>query len=116
MTDIYDNDKIQRIIKAYQKQRDRDKLKYQNKKDDPDFIKQNRDRAKAHYQANKQIKADNYKNNKDFLRCRSLHNYYKLNNRVDEFIDKYPDKVTLLKDHGFTCASSSSGGTMGSSS
>ena len=100
--DIYDNDKIKQIIKVYQRQRDRDKAKYQMRKESPEFVKQNRDRAKAHYTANKEARASKYQDNKDFMRCRSLHNYYKLNNRLDEFIDKYPDKCALLKDHGFT--------------
>jgi len=106
--DIYDDNKIKQIIKVYQKQRDRDKIKYQKKKDDPEFIKQNRERAKAHYLANKEARANKYQDNKEFIRCRSLHNYYKLNNRLEEFIDKYPDKCDILKDHGFTPGLSSS--------
>ena len=103
MTDIYDDAKIQKIITLYKKQRERDHIKYMNKKDDEVFIKQNNARAKAHYQANKETKATKYQDNKDFLKCRSLFNYYRLNDRIDEFVSKYPNKVSLLHDHGLDC-------------
>ena len=104
-TDIYNNDKIIKIIDMYKKSRERDKKKYEKKKDDPIFKQENRNRAKAHYDSYyKNVKKCSYDNNKDFLKNRSLLNYYKANNRVNEFITKYPDKVKCLEDYGLSVA------------
>tara|TARA_R110000824_G_scaffold393817_1_gene593204 strand:+ start:56 stop:370 length:315 start_codon:yes stop_codon:yes gene_type:complete len=103
MTDIYDDVKIQKIISSYKKQRERDRIKYINRKDNDVFIEQNKARSKAHYEANKPTKSKLYQDNKEFLKCRSLFNYYRFNNRIDEFRSKYPTKVSLLHDHGLDC-------------
>ena len=39
-TEIFDNDKITKIIEAYKKRQDRDRAKYERKKNDPNFIQQ----------------------------------------------------------------------------
>ncbi len=111
-TEIYDNEKIQKIITLYKKNRARDKAKYDRKKDDPDFMSRNRARAKAHYDANKEIKATKYENNKEYLKNKSLYNYYKSNGRIKEFQEKYPEKCECLSNHGFSV---SSGGAIPSS-
>ena len=107
-TEIFDNDKLTKIIEAYKKRRDRDKAKYERKKNDPNFVQQNRARAKAHYQAHyKDIKKSNYESNKELNQCKSLFYYYRKNNKVDEYIKKYPEKVEILTNHGFVVASGS---------
>tara|TARA_R110000803_G_C11909835_1_gene313105 strand:+ start:47 stop:385 length:339 start_codon:yes stop_codon:yes gene_type:complete len=111
MTENYDDEKIQKIITLYKKNRARDKVKYEKRREDPDFISSNRARAKAHYTANKDVKATKYENNKDYLKSKSLFNYYKSNERIPEFCEKYPGKVKCLGDHGFII---SSGGIIGS--
>ena len=107
-SEIFDNDKINKIIESYKKRRDRDKAKYLRKKNDPNFVQQNRARAKAHYEAHyKDIKKNNYESNKELNQCKSLFYYYRKNNKVDEYIKKYPEKVEILTNQGFVVASGS---------
>jgi len=110
MANIYDDDKINKIITLYKKRVERDRIKYEKKKNDPVFIEQNRSRAKAHYEAHyKEVKKQNYNKNKDVVKAKSLFYYYRRNDRVDEFISKYPDKVELMGNHGITVSGSGSG-------
>ncbi len=109
-TEIYDDAKINKIIELYKKNRYRDKIKYQKKKDDPEFIIQNRLRAKTHYEnVYKEKKKENYEKNKVLLQTKSLFRYYKKNDKVEGFKNKYPDKYQLLQDHGIDVSSSGSG-------
>ena len=113
MTEIYNDDKINKIIDLYKKNRERDKIKYQKKKDDPEFIKQNRLRAKTHYETvYKEKKKDNYEKNKVLLQTKPLFRYYKNNDKVEAFEKKYPDKYKLLQDHGINVSASGSGSTV----
>lgn len=108
MTDFYNEEKINKIIELYKKNRERDRKKYEKKKDDPAFIQQNRARAKAHYQAHyKDVKKDKYIKNQDFIKAKSLFYYYRRTNRIDEFKIKFPDKVQLMETHGFVIGSGS---------
>lgn len=105
----YSEDQINKMIISYKKRQARDKAKYDKNKDNEEFKAKNRARAKSHYQANKELKLKKYQDNKDLLKSRSLYNYYKYHNRINEFIDKYPDKVELMNNHGFTISNSGSG-------
>ncbi len=108
MTDIYNEEKINKIIEIYKKSRERDRKKYEKKKNDPAFIEQNRARAKAHYEAHyRDVKKDNYNKNKEFIKAKSLFYYYRKTNRIDEFKSKFPDKVELMETHGFVVGSGS---------
>ena len=110
MTEVYDDIKINKIIELYKKNRQRDKIKYLKKKDDPEFILQNRLRAKTHYETvYKEKKKDNYEKNKVLLQTKSLFRYYKKNDKVEGFKNKYPEKYQLLQDHGIIASVSDSG-------
>ncbi len=111
-TEIFDNDKITKIIDSYKKRRERDRAKYLRNKDDPNFVQQNRARAKAHYDAHyKETKKINYQNNKEFNQVKSLYYYYKRTNKIDQFMKKYPQKIEILTNHGFSIDSGSGSGS-----
>ena len=99
-TMVYDDEKIRKIVELYKKSRARDKVKYDKKKDDPNHKEENKLRCKAHYLKVKDAKKLEYANNREFRKHRSLFNYYRLNDRVEEFISKYPERVTFLDNHG----------------
>tara|TARA_R110002074_G_scaffold232311_1_gene403745 strand:+ start:386 stop:712 length:327 start_codon:yes stop_codon:yes gene_type:complete len=88
---------IKKIVLQYQRKRMKEKERYNEKKDNIDFINDNRLRAKNHYENNKDIKKEKYKNDKDFMNARSQYYYYRKINKIDFFKDKYPEKVELLK-------------------
>ena len=96
----YDDDRIKSIIASYKKKHDREKKNYQEYKDDEDFKMKNREKSKKHYADNKQLKKDKYQKNKEFLRARSLYNYYKYNEKLDVFKTKHTAKCELLANHG----------------
>tara|TARA_R110000765_G_scaffold426304_1_gene541503 strand:+ start:30 stop:371 length:342 start_codon:yes stop_codon:yes gene_type:complete len=96
----FNEDQIQKIITSYKKKADREKCNYLNYKDNEEFKIKNRAKAKAHYDSNKDVKKEKYQNNKDFLRARSLYNYYKYNNKIDIFKTKHTEKCDILKQHG----------------
>jgi len=102
MSDIYNEQKINHIIELYKKSRERDRKKYEKKKDKPEFKLENRMRAKAHYDAHyRDVKKNNYKNNQEFNKAKGLFYYYKRTDRLELFMKKYSDKVTILYEGGF---------------
>ena len=94
---ITDTERIERILKQYEKKRAKEKERYQLIKDTEDFKSKNRQRAKNHYEQNKDKKRDNYENNKDFLNARSQYYYYKKTDRLDIFKEKFPHKIEILQ-------------------
>ena len=98
--ELYTEEKINHILELYKRHRIRDKVKYQKKKQQEGFAEKNRARAKAHYEANKEIKLTKYKDNKEILNAKSLYNYYKKNDKIDIFKDKHQEKYELLNNYG----------------
>lgn len=95
LTDI----RIQSILKQYERKRKKEKERYQRIKDTEEFKNKNRERARNHYQQNKEIKKEKYDNNREFLNARSSFYYYRKIDKLDYFKEKYPDKVKLLNDN-----------------
>lgn len=92
------HEETQKILIAYKKKRTQEKARYDRLKDDPIFIEQNRARAKAYYLANKDKKSAVYKANKEIRSAKSLYNYYEIQGRAEEFIERYPEKYILIGD------------------
>ena len=94
---ITDTERIARILKQYEKKREKEKERYQLIKDTEDFKTKNRQRARDHYEKNKDKKREKYENNKEYLNARSQYYYYKKTDRLDIFKEKYPNKIELLQ-------------------
>ncbi len=95
------NSDITKIITQYKKKREREKKNYHERlKVDNEWCKRNQQRALDHYNKNKDKNKEKYKNDKDFVNSRSMFQYYKRNNRIMDFKDKYPEKYELLKSRG----------------
>lgn len=92
---------INKIIESYKKRREYEKGYYNSIKDTDDFKMKNRARAKAHYDKNKDIKLQKYKDNKDILNAKSTFNYYKKINKLEDFKEKKSEKYELLKSINF---------------
>ncbi len=67
-----------------EKKRDTYHIKYKN---NPDFIKKNRERARDHYHANREKQA-----------ALKLYRYYLKYKSLQEFIDFHPDKFVMISD------------------
>jgi len=92
------DERIKKIIEQYEKKRNREKERYQLIKDTEEFINQNRERARNHYQNNKDMKKEKYNNDKEFLNCKASFYYYRKINKLDLFKEKHPEKVKVLSD------------------
>lgn len=98
----FDDDQINKIINQYKKTRERERKYYHEvKKTNEDFVNKNRERARNHYETNKEKKKEDYKEKNDFYKCKSLYYYYKRNNKKDSFMEKFPDKVEILTNNNF---------------
>ena len=99
LTDNYDDEKVQHILKLYKQTREKQKEKYQLIKDTEEFKTQNRQRARNHYQVNKDKKKEKYDTNKEFMNARSSYYYYKKRDKLELFKEKYPNKVNILMEN-----------------
>ena len=98
-----DEKQIQNILTNYKNKRIRENKYYHEvSKHKEEFKIKNRQRAKLHYENGyKEKKKINYENNKEFLKNRSLYNYYKRNDKLEVFKEKHKDKYNMLVDKGF---------------
>ncbi len=94
------DERIKNIINQYERKRMKEKERYELIRDTDDFKNKNRERARIHYQVNKEKKKEKYDNNRDFMNSRSSYYYYKKRDKLDIFKEKYPNKVkTLLENN-----------------
>ena len=94
---------IAKILTDYKKKRERENKYYHEvKKHDEEFKAKNRERAKNHYHSKgKDMKSNQYQDNKEFVKARSLYNYYKKRDNLDTFKEKHDDKCKILIEKGF---------------
>jgi hypothetical protein len=101
MSQTLTTEQIEKILNTYKAKKEREHNYYHSvKKTDAEFVAQNRERARAHYNNNKDIKKIKYESDKEYLKCKSLHNYYKKRDLITKFEEKHPEKVHLLKTRG----------------
>ena len=98
MTDLTD-ERINKILLQYENKRQKERERYERIKDTEAFKVVNRNRARNHYNINKEVKKTKYNDNKELLTAKSSYNYYKKLDRVEDFKNKYPNKVKLLSDN-----------------
>lgn len=93
---------IARVLTNYKNKRIRENNYYHNvTKDKEEFKIKNRERAKAHYNNGyKDKKKENYANNRDLIKTKSLYNYYKKTDNIDKFKEKHQDKYDMLVEKG----------------
>ena len=96
-------EQIARVLTNYKNKRIRENKYYHEvTKNKEEFKIKNRERAKAHYQNGyKEKKKENYSNNKDILKTKSLYNYYKRKDKIEVFKEKHEEKYKMLVEKGF---------------
>jgi len=95
-------EQISKILENYKNKRIRENKYYHEvTKNNEDFIKKNRERAKNHYHNGyKEKKKNNYNDNKEIMKNKSLYNYYKRNDKIEIFKERHKDKYENLMDKG----------------
>ncbi len=98
-----DEKQIQNILTNYKNKRIRENKYYHEvSKHKEEFKIKNRQRAKLHYENGyKEKKKINYENDKEFLKNKSLYNYYKRNDKIEVFKEKHKDKYDMLVDKNY---------------
>jgi hypothetical protein len=95
------DEEIKQIIRRYERRITLEREKYQKKKDDPEFIKQNRERANQHYKLNREKKLQEYQDNKEVINAKNMLRYWKQHNKdLTEIEHKHPEKYKILKERG----------------
>lgn len=88
---------IQKILEAYKNKREREKERYEQLKDTEEFKNYNRNKAKLHYENNKDKYKEKYKNKKELMKARNSYYYYKKKDELHKFKEKYPERYELLE-------------------
>jgi hypothetical protein len=93
---------IAKVLIDYKKKRERENKYYHEvSKHDEEFKMKNRERAKNHYHSKgKEMKGNQYQDNKEFVKARSLYNYYKKKDNLDTFKEKHQEKCKILAERG----------------
>lgn len=92
---------INKILIQYKNKREREKERYDQKKDTEEFKNYNRNKAKLHYENNKDMYKVRYENKKELLKARNSYYYYKKIDKIEKFKEKYPERYELLENDGY---------------
>ena len=94
---------IEKVLADYKKKRERENKYYHEvSKHSEEFKLKNRERAKNHYhKKGKDMKKNQYQDNKEFVKARSLYTYYKKNNNLEKFKEKHESKCKILIEKGY---------------
>jgi len=101
MNSEFTESQINKILSDYKNRRIRDRMRYETIKDDTEFKIKNRQRAKLHYEQNKDKRKEKYIENNDLMKARNSYYYYKKKDKLDILQSKYPDRWQLLLDKGY---------------
>lgn len=92
---------VDKIIQNYLKKREYDNSRYHSKKNDPEYVKANRERASRWYADNREKKQQYYDNHKEIVKAKSQYKYWKDTKKdVEGFKEKYPERYFLLQNEG----------------
>tara|TARA_R110000772_G_scaffold163917_1_gene275358 strand:+ start:117 stop:455 length:339 start_codon:yes stop_codon:yes gene_type:complete len=97
----YTEKEITLILNDYQAKRSNEKMKYDLKKDTPEWKAYNQNKSRMWYANHKKERKEDYEEDKLFYTARTSYGYYKKQGRLDEFINRHPDKHKLLLDRHY---------------
>jgi len=92
----YSPEDLQKMIRAYEKKRQREKQHYEKVKHTEDFKMKNRQRAKNWYDKHQDIRKEYYENTKELTIAKNSYKYYKKLDRVNDFKSRHPLRYKLL--------------------
>ena len=97
----FSEEEIEKILTQYKNKREKEKERYDKIKDTDKYRFASRERAKNNYNLTKEIRAEKYILNKNMIKAKNSFNYYKKQNKIDKFIEKYPDRHEILLISGY---------------
>ena len=98
----FTDEQIEQILLRYKKSIEYNRERYHNvRKNDPEYQRKNRERAKKHYESHKDHKKQYYEKNKEELNMKQRFRYYKSKNNIEAYQEKFPDDYKKLVEIGF---------------
>jgi len=82
----YNEEQLTKIINSYKNKKEKEKERYERIKDTVEY---------------KEDKKQNYQDNKQFFQARNSYYYYRKKNNLKKFVERFPERVELLENHGF---------------
>ena len=101
MTFDISEEQIQNILQSYKNKREREKARYDEIKNTPEFKNYNREKSKKHYLNNKDKYKEKYESKKDLLKAKNSYYYYKKHHSLEVFKEKHPERYDLLLVGGY---------------
>jgi len=96
----YTDEDLKIIIEKYETSKKYRADYYRNRyKTDESFREKHKEKSRINYQRRKQVIKENYQKQKELKQYLSNYSYYKKNNKVEEFIIKYPELHEKYKSH-----------------
>ena len=92
---------ISKVMEQYKKKQALDKARYERLKKDQEFVEKNRQRARDHYALNKDKKKERYDNDKFFMNAKSSYYYYRRQDKLELFKEKWPERTEVLRGRGY---------------
>ena len=99
--DGMNDSQISKVMEQYKKKQALDKARYERLKGNQEFVEKNRQRARDHYALNKHKKKERYDNDKDFMNAKSSYYYYRRQEKLEFFKEKYPERTEILRGRGY---------------
>ncbi len=98
----FTDEQIEEILSRYKKSLEYSRYRYHTlRKNDVEYQRKNRERAKKHYESHKDHKKQYYEKNKAELNMKQKYRYYKNKDDVEAYKTKFPDNYKKLVDMGF---------------
>tara|TARA_R110000796_G_scaffold120812_5_gene234982 strand:+ start:1225 stop:1536 length:312 start_codon:yes stop_codon:yes gene_type:complete len=92
---------IEKILNQYKNKKIKEKERYDKIKDTEEYRLCSRERAKNNYLNTKEIRKQNYEDNKVMIKAKNSYNYYKKTNNTEKFKGKFPDRYEILLISGY---------------
>jgi len=97
----FTDEKIAKLLSAYKRKREMEKIRYEKLKDTEEFKAKNRKNALNYYHKNKEVKKEYYENNKEYMNAVCSYRYWLKKGEINRFIEKCPQKYELLKERNY---------------
>jgi len=96
----YSDEELKKIVQKYELSKKYRADYYRNRyQTDPVFKENHKQKSRDNYQRRKHILKENYQKQKELKQYLSNYNYHKNIDKIEEFINKYPELHEKYKSH-----------------
>jgi hypothetical protein len=96
----YSDNQIKKIMANYEKNKEYKRVYYNKKYHESSEVREKqRQASKKYFEKNRDKEKERYLNNRDLMRARQKYNYYKKQDRLEFYSEKYWDEWTTYKEY-----------------